>query len=191
MESKTLRAIGRPHRNRPGRTRRVPLWSRLFLALALCAVGLGVETTSAPPADAAPPFPMGIVSMTCQSHAFLPTVCPISGGARGLILKNQLSYSPCIPGHSYFVTSSFIVVSKGCRAIFFASATYGLKTVSCSSWDYAYKACSPFPGVRVAGSLRLDTFSSTACIEGRTWNQTHYGVSVHSGCRGRFLLWYP
>jgi hypothetical protein len=54
----------------------------------------------------------------CESNDKRYHYCPVNIGYRGVLLKRQLSDSPCIQGVTWNYTRDGIWVNKGCRADF-------------------------------------------------------------------------
>lgn len=126
--------------------------------------------------------------VTCESRdsRFIECATGFRGNAR---LARQLSSTRCVEGSNWGSRPGQIWVRNGCRGVFVEDDRYvpppvgaGV-TVTCESRDGRYRECR----TAIAANARLvQTLSSTACIEGRTWGRVAGAIWVNNGCRGRF-----
>ncbi|GMU44216.1 MAG: DUF3011 domain-containing protein [Xanthomonadales bacterium] len=108
------------------------------------------------------------------------------------VLVRQLSDSSCVEGRSWGHRPGAIWVSRGCRAVFEERGGGGWTggtgdSIVCESRDGRYNECRT--GFRGAVEL-VEQYSSSQCVEGRSWGRTRGGVWVDRGCRARFASYY-
>lgn len=130
-------------------------------------------------------------SVTCESREGGYREC--YSGFRGRPeLVRQLSDSSCVEGRSWGHRPGSIWVSRGCRGVFEERGggggwTGGGDSVVCESRDGRYNEC----GTGFRGPVELvEQYSSSQCVEGRSWGRTRGGVWVDRGCRARFASYY-
>ena len=99
----------------------------------------------------------------------------------------QLSDSACIEGRTWGRDQAGVWVDQGCRGEFRSMGRYGDRgvgqTIRCESDDGRYRQCNA--DIR-GGARLLRQFSSSRCVEGRTWGVNRAGVWVDDGCRAEF-----
>lgn len=130
-------------------------------------------------------------SVTCESREGGYREC-YSGFRGPPVLVRQLSDSSCIEGRSWGHRPGSIWVSKGCRGVFEergggGGGWAGGDSVVCESRDNRYVECRT--GFRGPVEL-VEQYSSSQCVEGRSWGRTRGGVWVDRGCRARFASYY-
>lgn len=128
-------------------------------------------------------------NVTCESREGGYREC-YSGYRNPPVLVRQTSNSACIEGQSWGHRPGAIWVSRGCRGVFQESRGGGIAggdSIVCESRDNRYVECRS--GFRGPIDL-IEQFSSSQCVEGRTWGRTQGGVWVDRGCRGRFGAYY-
>jgi hypothetical protein len=134
----------------------------------------------------------GSISVQCEStDGRLRT---FGSNLRGsIVLQRQLSSTRCEQGSNFGLRNGSVWVDRGCRGIFLVRQGNGNGhrpplppySVTCSSDKNRYTTCA-WDAHRGVPRL-LQTLSSSACIEGRSWGYSlRTGLWVNSGCRGRF-----
>jgi hypothetical protein len=127
-------------------------------------------------------------SVTCESRDGGYRECYT--GYRGPPqLVRQLSDSSCVAGQSWGHRPGAVWVSRGCRGIFDEARGGGFAgdSIVCESRDGRYTECPA--GFRGAVEL-VEQFSSSACVEGRSWGRNRGVIWVDRGCRARFAAYY-
>ncbi len=131
-------------------------------------------------------------SVTCESREGGYREC-YSGFRFPPVLVRQLSDSSCIEGRSWGHRPGAIWVSRGCRGIFeedgggYAGGGRGDDDIICESRDNRYTECA----TGFSGPVQLvEQYSSSQCVEGRSWGRIRGGVWVDRGCRARFVQYY-
>lgn len=130
-------------------------------------------------------------SVTCESREGGYREC-YSGFRGPPVLVRQLSDSSCVEGRSWGHRPGSIWVSRGCRAVFEERGggggwSGGGDSIVCESRDGRYNECHT--GFRGPVEL-VEQYSSSQCVEGRSWGRTRGGVWVDRGCRARFASYY-
>ena len=130
------------------------------------------------------PQPGGTIR--CESTDGRVRTCRTGWPGYSRLIK-QLSKTPCTEGSTWQSRDGNIFVSGGCRGEFGPGQgpqpPVG-RTVRCESTDNRPQTCSvPWYG-RTRMSRQL---SSSACIEGRTWQSQNGQVWVTQGCRADFV----
>lgn len=137
--------------------------------------------------------------VVCESREGKRRRCP--NGLRGPIaIVEQYSDAPCIQGDTWGWQPGEIWVRRGCRAKFaeVQGGRPGLPTgggrpggnfrsnysVTCASDDGRYRTCAWQS--REGRPALAEQFSSSACVEGRSWGFDGYQLWVDKGCRARF-----
>ncbi|RDZ29791.1 DUF3011 domain-containing protein [Lysobacter silvisoli] len=136
------------------------------------------------------PGPQPGGSIRCESTDGRPRTCraPWNGYSR---LLRQLSKTPCTEGQTWQSRDGNIYVSGGCRGEFGPGLSPPVppvgQTVRCESNDGRPRTCQ----VPWNGRTRLSRqLSSSACVEGRSWQQQNGSVWVSQGCRAEFVADY-
>lgn len=129
-------------------------------------------------------------SVTCESREGGYREC-FSGFRGPPVLVRQLSDSSCVEGRSWGHRPGAVWVSRGCRGIFEEArgggGFAGGESIVCESRNDRYVECPA--GFRGPVEL-VEQYSSSQCIEGRSWGRTRGGVWVDRGCRARFESYY-
>ncbi len=114
-------------------------------------------------------------------------------------IVEQYSNAPCIEGQTWGWRPGEVWVNRGCRAAFAVVPGRGVPpgrglpttgrpgfdySVTCASEDGRYRTCAWDD--RAGRPYLIEQFSSSPCIEGRSWGYTREGLWVDRGCRGRF-----
>ena len=133
----------------------------------------------------------GAQRFRCESDGKRQRYCRIDTRG-GVELSRQLSSTPCIRGRNWDYDRHGVWVSHGCRAEFaagydqgsaYAGGNYG--TIRCESSSNRTHQCN----VNGRGEVRLvRQLSSSACIEGRSWDYSPNRVWVSDGCRAEFQV---
>lgn len=131
------------------------------------------------------PQPGGTIR--CESSDGRPRTCRTSWPGYSRLLR-QLSKTPCTEGSTWQSRDGNIYVSGGCRGEFGPGLSPPVppvgQTVRCESSDNRPRTCS----VPWYGPTRLSRqLSSSACVEGRTWQSQNGQVWVTQGCRADFV----
>jgi hypothetical protein len=133
--------------------------------------------------------PLAAQSVACESRDGGYRECYT--GFRGEpVLVRQVSNSACIVGQTWGHRPGAVWVSRGCRGIFEERRGGGYgggDGIVCESRDSRYTECPTGFG----GPVELvEQYSSSACVEGRSWGRTRGAVWVDRGCRARFAPYY-
>ncbi|MCP5475740.1 MAG: DUF3011 domain-containing protein [Lysobacterales bacterium] len=156
-----------------------------ILLLAVIAMSVSIPA-------AAQKYGGGGGSVTCESREGGYREC-YSGFRSPPVLVRQLSDSNCVEGRSWGHRPGAIWVSRGCRGIFeegrggFSGGGRGGDDIICESRDNRYTECA----TAFRGPVELvEQYSSSQCVEGRSWGRIRGGIWVDRGCRGRFVQYY-
>ena len=131
-----------------------------------------------------------ITSVRCESTDGRMRTC--GSTLRGNItLQRQLSSTRCVQGSNFGLRNGSVWVNSGCRGVFLVQQRNGHApppppySVTCASDKNRYTTCAW--DARRGSPRLLQTLSSSACIEGRSWGYNQRsGLWVNGGCRGRF-----
>lgn len=132
----------------------------------------------------------GSTSVQCESTDGRMRTC--GSNLRGNItLIRQISSTRCVEGSNFGLRNGSVWVNSGCRGVFLVQQGNGHRppdnaySVTCSSDKNRYTTCAW--DARRGSPRLLQTLSSNACIEGRSWGYNQRsGLWVNGGCRGRF-----
>ncbi|MEO5961844.1 MAG: DUF3011 domain-containing protein [Thermomonas sp.] len=135
----------------------------------------------------------------CESSNNRTERCAVQTGGRVQLVR-QLSSSACIEGRTWGQDRNAVWVSQGCRAEFRGDNGYygnqgngngygygnGIgQMIRCESVNDRTQRCA----VDTRGGVQLvRKLSSSACIEGRSWNYDRSGIWVSQGCRAEFSI---
>lgn len=130
------------------------------------------------------------VSVQCESTDDRMRTC--GSNLHGQIsLQRQISSTRCVEGSNFGLRNGSVWVDRGCRGVFLVQQGNGNRppqpaySVTCSSTNNRYTTCAW--DARRGQPYLLQTLSSGACTEGRTWGYSaRTGLWVNLGCRGRF-----
>jgi hypothetical protein len=125
----------------------------------------------------------------CESDSGRYRECrkPYSGG--NTVLVRQLSSSRCTEGYSWGEKRDYVWVSNGCRGEFqvrgggSGGGWNNGYSVTCSSYDGAYKTCS---WDRKRGTPQLLQRISGRCEYRSDWGYNSNSIWVKNGCSARF-----
>ena len=128
-------------------------------------------------------------NVRCESNNGQLNACPTpwQGPSR---LARQLSRTTCIEGRNWQSRNRQVQVWAGCSGEFIQGAqilppTQPTYSVTCSSDKGRYTTCAW--DARRGQPYLLQTLSSNACVQGRTWGYAaRTGLWVDKGCRARF-----
>jgi hypothetical protein len=82
----------------------------------------------------------------------------------------------------------YILIAAAAQVLLLQPAAAYQRSITCSSEANRYNYCR----VDTENMVRLTRqFSSTNCLEGRTWGYDGGGVWVDHGCRAEFVVGYP
>lgn len=131
-----------------------------------------------------------LVTVQCESTDGRMRTC--GSNLRGRItLSRQISNTRCVAETNYGLRNGSVWVDRGCRGVFLVQQGNGHRppdstyNVTCSSNKNRYTTCAW--DARQGVPRLLQTLSSTACTEGRSWGYSlRTGLWVNGGCRGRF-----
>lgn len=130
-------------------------------------------------------------SIQCESNDGRLRTC--GNNLRGHVtLQRQLSNKRCVVGSNFGLRNGSVWVNDGCRGVFLVQRGNGHVpppappySVTCSSDKDRYTTCAW--DARRGQPHLLQTLSSSACIQGRSWGYAaRTGLWVDKGCRGRF-----
>lgn len=133
------------------------------------------------------------VVVTCESTDNRMRTC--GSDLHGQItVQRQLSSTRCVEGSNFGLRNGSVWVDRGCRGEFLIrrGGGHGSRpdpgngySVTCSSANNRYTTCAW--DARQGQPYLLQTLSSGACTQGRTWGYSaRTGLWVNLGCRGRF-----
>ena len=127
-------------------------------------------------------------AVTCESSDGRYRTCGSNLHGR-ITLQRQLSSTRCVDGTNFGLRNGSVWVDRGCRGEFLVQRanrpTDPAYSVTCSSTNNRYTTCAW--DARRGQPYLLQTLSSSACTEGRTWGYSARNVLwVNLGCRGRF-----
>lgn len=134
----------------------------------------------------------GADSVTCESRDGGYREC-YSGFRSPPELVRRLSDSDCAEGRSWGHRPGAIWVSRGCRGVFaegrggFSGGVRGGNDIICESANNRYTECAT--GFRGPVEI-VEQYSSSQCVEGRSWGRNRGGIWVDRGCRARFAQYY-
>jgi hypothetical protein len=129
---------------------------------------------------------------TCRSEGYRQTYCE-ADVRYGVSMVRQLSDSACVEGRTWGYDNRGVWVTQGCAAEFALGdryddrygGGYGSRVVRCESNDYQQQYCR----VDTRGGVRLTRqISSSACIQGRSWDYDRGGIWVSNGCKADFTV---
>jgi hypothetical protein len=132
------------------------------------------------------------ISVQCESNDGRLRTCGSNLWGQ-ITLQRQLSNTRCVERGNFGLRNGSVWVDRGCRGIFLVRRGNGnghrppdpAYSVTCSSDRNRYTTCAW--DARRGMPRLLQTLSSSACIEGRSWGYSlRTGLWVNSGCRGRF-----
>lgn len=135
----------------------------------------------------------GPISETVQCESNDGRLRTCGSNLRGQItLQRQISSTRCVEGSNFGLRNGSVWVDRGCRGVFRIQRSHGGRwppeeaySVTCSSDKGRYTTCAW--EARRGQPYLLQTLSSTACTEGRTWGYSvRSGLWVNGGCRARF-----
>ena len=130
-------------------------------------------------------------SVQCESNDGRLKTC--GSNLRGAIsLQRQLSSKRCVEGSNFGLRNGSVWVNDGCRGVFLVQGRVGHRpppappySVTCASDKNRYTTCAW--DARRGQPYLLQTLSSNACVQGRTWGYAaRTGLWVDKGCRARF-----
>ena len=126
-------------------------------------------------------------SVRCESTDGRPRTCRAGWPGYSRLIR-QLSKTPCTEGSTWQSRDGNIYVNGGCRGEFGPGLSPPVppvgQTVRCESTDNRPRTCT----VPWYGPTRLSRqLSSSACVQGRTWQAQNGQVWVSQGCRAEFV----
>lgn len=134
----------------------------------------------------------GVVTrITCESSNNAQRSCPFPKGSTARFVS-QLSNQPCVLNRSYGLSTAFVWVSRGCRAVFeirrqFSGGNGGggsyTKRITCESSMPGRQRCV-VPGATAVRLVRQ--ISGNLCQLDRTFGTQINAIWVSDGCRGEF-----
>ncbi len=138
--------------------------------------------------------------INCRSRENRTERCSANTENRVQLLQ-QYSSSPCIQGRTWSYTRNRIEVRNGCQARFgygygnwngeggsWGGGNQGFANqLECRSDNNRYRRCSANTQGRVE---MLRQFSSSSCIQGRSWGFDRNSIWVDNGCQARFGYGY-
>jgi len=137
--------------------------------------------------------------LRCESENNRDRYCAASI-AGNVSVTRQLSDTACIQGRTWSWDRNGIRVWNGCRAEFSYQRRSGSGAGwgsggSGGGWDNPYSRLTcrssgnreEYCSASISGDVRVvRQLGGTACVQGRTWNWSHDGIRVWSGCRAEF-----
>ena len=150
------------------------------------------------------------VNVPCYSTANRTQTCSLPAGTTSVSFTGPDRSGICREGNTWRRNGDSLVVRNGCGGIFEATVrgnsgggwnggsgnsggNWGgsgqgfAGEVTCRSRDGREQVCNVNTGGRVE---MLQQYSSTACIEGRTWRADRRSITVRAGCQARFGYGY-
>ena len=141
--------------------------------------------------------------VACRSRENRTERCAVNTENRVQMLQ-QYSNAPCIEGRTWSYNRNRIEVRNGCQARFgygFGNWSGGggsggnwgggqqgfANQLECRSNNNRYQRCSANTQGRVE---MLRQFSSTSCVQGRSWGYDGNSIWVDNGCQARFGYGY-
>ncbi len=132
----------------------------------------------------------GSSSVQCESNDGRLRTCGTNLHGQ-ISLQRQLSDKRCMEGSNFGLRNGSVWVTDGCRGVFLVQRGNGHRppeqtyNVTCSSDKGRYTTCAW--DARRGQPHLLQTLSSTACVQNRTWGYSARNVLwVNGGCRARF-----